>query len=85
MLRMNLRHGIAMFLPATYLSLASVANAQQASSEASSAVLEEIVITAQKRTERLADTPVAASVVAAATLQSFNAGDISDRQVRAGR
>jgi iron complex outermembrane recepter protein len=40
--------------------------------------LEEIVITAQKRTERLADVPVAASVVTPAALAEMNAGDISD-------
>src|SRR5579859_2141734 len=44
----------------------------------SSAQLEEIVITAQKRTERLADVPVAASVVTPAALAEMNAGDISD-------
>src|SRR5580692_3045511 len=40
--------------------------------------LEEIVITAQKRSERLSDTPVAASVVSASELASMNAGDIVD-------
>jgi iron complex outermembrane receptor protein len=42
------------------------------------AVLEEIVITAQKRTEKLADVPVSAAVVPADALASMNAGDISD-------
>ena len=40
--------------------------------------LTEIVITAQKRTERLADVPVAASVVAPSVLAARNVGDISD-------
>jgi iron complex outermembrane recepter protein len=40
--------------------------------------LEEIVITAQKRTERLEDVPVSASVVSSEALASMNAGDISD-------
>ena len=40
--------------------------------------LEEIVITAQKRSERLSDVPVAASVVSASELASMNAGDIVD-------
>jgi iron complex outermembrane receptor protein len=40
--------------------------------------LEEIVITAQKRTEKLADVPVSASVVSAESLAAMNAGDISD-------
>src|ERR1700735_2328053 len=44
----------------------------------SSPVLEEIVITAQKRSERLSDVPVAASVVSANELASMNAGDIVD-------
>ena len=42
------------------------------------AELTEIVITAQKRTERLADVPVAASVVAPSVLAARNVGDISD-------
>src|SRR5277367_2128458 len=44
----------------------------------SSPVLKEIVITAQKRSERLSDVPVAASVVSANQLASMNAGDIVD-------
>ena len=44
----------------------------------SGATLEEIVITAQKRTEKLADVPVSAAVVPAEALASMNAGDISD-------
>jgi iron complex outermembrane recepter protein len=53
------------------------AQAQQAGAEGG-ASLEEIVITAQKRTERLADVPVSASVLSPATLSNANAGDISD-------
>ena len=40
--------------------------------------LEEVVITAQKRTERLQDVPVSASVLSTDTINKFNAGDISD-------
>jgi iron complex outermembrane recepter protein len=40
--------------------------------------LQEIVITAQKRTERLSDVPVAASVVSDSRLEARNAGDITD-------
>mgnify|MGYP000969844391 CR=1 FL=1 len=40
--------------------------------------IEEIVITAQKRTERLADVPVSASVVSTEELVKLNIGDISD-------
>lgn len=41
-------------------------------------VLEEIVITAQKRVERLQDVTVSAAVVSGDTISSMNAGDISD-------
>jgi iron complex outermembrane recepter protein len=40
--------------------------------------LEEVVITAQKRTERLQDVPVSASILSPAALSNSNAGDISD-------
>ena len=40
--------------------------------------LAEIVITAQKRTEKLSDVPVSASVLSNDALQRINAGDISD-------
>jgi iron complex outermembrane receptor protein len=42
------------------------------------AALEEIVITAQKRTEKLQDVPVAAQVVSAETLSNANIADLSD-------
>ena len=42
------------------------------------ATLSEIVITAQKRTERLQDVPVTASVVNASSLASSNVSDVSD-------
>jgi iron complex outermembrane receptor protein len=58
-------------------SVAGVA-AQAADAENSSGELAEIVITSQKRTERLSDVPVAASVVSAGALESRNAGDITD-------
>ena len=50
----------------------------QAESAESTGGLEEIVITAQKRTERLADVPVSAAVVSPETMAQSNAGDISD-------
>jgi iron complex outermembrane recepter protein len=43
-----------------------------------SGALQEIVITAQKRIERLTDVPVAATVLAPDALSRANAGDISD-------
>jgi len=45
---------------------------------AQTATADEVVITAQKRTERLQDVPVAASVVSNAMLANSNAGDITD-------
>jgi iron complex outermembrane receptor protein len=50
----------------------------QAESGASTGALEEIVITAQKRVERLADIPVSAAVVSTDTITKLNAGDVSD-------
>jgi iron complex outermembrane receptor protein len=41
-------------------------------------MLEEVIITAQKRPERLEDTAVAAQVVSSQTLASANVGDLSD-------
>jgi iron complex outermembrane receptor protein len=52
--------------------------AEAAETAAPEGQLEEIVITAQKRTERLSDVPVAASVVSARALAERNVGDISD-------
>jgi len=42
------------------------------------AELEEIVITAQKRTERLQDVPVSAAVLSSSTLNNSNVSDVSD-------
>jgi iron complex outermembrane receptor protein len=44
----------------------------------SGAALEEVVITAQKRTERLEDVPVSAQVVSASALENSNISDVSD-------
>jgi iron complex outermembrane recepter protein len=61
---------------------ASPSSAQQAAASAAApepgAQLEEIVITAEKRTEKLSDVPVAAAVVSNETLANVNASDISD-------
>jgi iron complex outermembrane recepter protein len=60
-------------------SAAAAANGPAADTAGDSGpALEEIVITAQKRTEKLADVPVSASVVSSEALASMNAGDISD-------
>jgi len=54
-------------------------HAQQPGGEADPPVtLDEIVVTAQKRTERLQDTPVAVSVMPEKTLENANVSDISD-------
>ena len=50
----------------------------ETTASASGGTLEEIVITAQKRTEKLQDVPVAASVVSTEALLQRNAGDITD-------
>jgi iron complex outermembrane recepter protein len=68
-------------LAGTVLAIhAQVSLAQQASGAASadSGQLEEILITAQKRTEKLEDVPVAASVLSADVLAQQNVSDISD-------
>jgi iron complex outermembrane receptor protein len=52
--------------------------AQTAPPAASAGELEEIVITAQKRVEKLQDVPVAASVLSNEALLRSNAGDITD-------
>jgi iron complex outermembrane recepter protein len=48
------------------------------SSATESGALEEVVITAQKRTERLEDVPVSAQVVGASALENSNISDVSD-------
>ncbi|HXL97097.1 MAG TPA: TonB-dependent receptor [Steroidobacteraceae bacterium] len=68
-------------LAATALAFhAPVSLAQQAGGSAAvdSGQLEEILITAQKRTEKLEDVPVAASVLSAEALAQANVSDISD-------
>lgn len=66
--------GIA-FLAANHLSVAASATD---SADSSGTQLDEIVITAQKRTEKLAEVPVAATVLSADALSRINAGDIVD-------
>lgn len=56
---------------------AAAAGADERTDE-SGGQLQEIVITAQKRTEKLADVPVSATVFSADALARVNAGDISD-------
>jgi iron complex outermembrane receptor protein len=69
----KIRHAVALAC-----AMALPVSTWAAEAEESTGALEEIVITAQKRTERLADVPVAASVLSTSVMESANAGDISD-------
>jgi iron complex outermembrane receptor protein len=62
------------------LAVASILGTAQPvhAADDSGASLEEVVVTAQKRTERLQDIPVAAAVVGGNTIADLNASDISD-------
>jgi len=74
-------HSGQIFATAAVLALAAggAANAAPADSPASSgAELEEVVITAQKRPEKLQDVPVAAAVVSAQALANADVADLSD-------
>ena len=76
---MSLRNSTLLAIAAANLLAVQCATASADTADSnSSAQLEEIVITAQKRTERLADVPVSASVVSDDALLRVNAGDISD-------
>lgn len=57
---------------------ATAATGTDAAAADTSGQLQEITITAQKRTEKLEDAAVAASVVSSDKISSLNAGDISD-------
>jgi iron complex outermembrane receptor protein len=52
--------------------------AGQNATDASSGALEEIVVTARKREERLIDVPVAVTAVTAATINQYQATDLSE-------
>ena len=69
----KIRHAVALAC-----AVALPVSTWAAETDESSGVLEEIVITAQKRTERLEDVPVAAAVLSTDMMASTNAGDISD-------
>ncbi|MFT3790936.1 MAG: TonB-dependent receptor [Rudaea sp.] len=66
------------------LALPAIAQAQQAEATTdpatakAAATLGDVVVTAQKRSERLQETPVAAAVVTSQQLENANASDISD-------
>lgn len=66
-------------LPAALLAaLLPLGAAAQGTAAATAGDTQEVVISAQKRVEKLKDTPVAASVVGEAMLERANASDISD-------
>src|SRR5882672_78675 len=74
--------GWTMALTAT-IGLAAIARAQSGAEVSKapapdSGVLEEIVITAEKRPEKLQDVPVSAAVVSSDVLRGANVSDISD-------
>ena len=60
------------------LGSAPVATLAQSAKADDAPKLQEVVITSQKRVERLKDTPVAAAVMSADALEKANATDISD-------
>jgi len=70
------RCGLAVMVSA--LLFAQHLHAQQTPGGAEPVTLDDIVVTAQKRTERLQDTPVAAAVMPEKMLEQANASDIAD-------
>jgi iron complex outermembrane recepter protein len=65
-------------LLSSYAPLGFTQAASTAAAEPADTGLEEVVITAQKRTEKLSDTPVAASVISADTIANDNITDVSE-------
>jgi iron complex outermembrane recepter protein len=70
--------GTGLLLAAGSLTSARVQAQSSQNGENTSPQLEEIVITAQKRTEKLQDVPVSAVVLSNATLANSNVSDVSD-------
>ncbi|WP_109806278.1 TonB-dependent receptor [Sphingosinithalassobacter portus] len=79
-IRTTLMQGSA--LAAALLLPATMAHAQDATSETSAQQASEIVVTATKRNETLSDVPLAVSVVTGEDLQAMNAQSLSDYIVR---
>ena len=69
---------VASLTIAPVMAQTAASPAAQAAAQPAAGGLEEIVITAQKRTERLQDVPVSASVLSTDAIGRYNAGDISD-------
>jgi outer membrane receptor protein involved in Fe transport len=70
--------GTGLLLAAGSLTSAHIQAQSAQNGENTSPQLEEIVITAQKRTEKLQDVPVSAVVLSNATLANSNVSDVSD-------
>jgi iron complex outermembrane receptor protein len=74
---MNIKNGVTLVAGAGCF-LINQASLAETAPQNEITQLQEIVITAQKRTEKLSDVPVSASVVSADSLSRANAGDITD-------
>src|SRR5690242_14817557 len=72
----NMRYKISLLAFAASLSLPVIANAQAATS---TSVIEEIIVTAQRREERLQDVPITVSAVTGASMA--RSGIVDTRQL----
>jgi iron complex outermembrane recepter protein len=68
----------SIFLAVSVSALSSTIALAQQADQTQGPALQEIVITAQKRTEKLEDVPVSASVISSQALLNSNVSDISD-------
>ena len=69
---------VAALISASAMAQTAATATSATASAADSGVLEEVTITAQKRTEKLQDIPVSAAVLSSDTISNMNAADISD-------
>jgi iron complex outermembrane receptor protein len=69
---------LSVLLPMTVLGALVLGPLSAIAADVQADVLEEVIITAQKRTERLEDIPVAAQVVSSQALAAANVADLSD-------
>lgn len=79
--RFNLRMGLATVAPAALLALATPANAQQAQTEEpAAAAVDDVVVTARRRSENLQDVPIAVTAVTGEGLDARGYGSLTDIQ-----
>lgn len=79
--RFNLRMGLATVAPAALLALAMPANAQQAQTEEpAAAAVDDVVVTARRRSENLQDVPIAVTAVTGEGLDARGYGSLTDIQ-----